>query len=61
MMFFVPGLPHRGVVLRDGEGGGLGERFVLRFGRYCSLLDGHRVADLNKKEGAHGDGCHFES
>ena len=26
-----------------------------------AVLDGHRVADLNKKEGAHGDGCHFES
>ena len=39
MMFFVPGLPHHGVVLRDGEGGGLGERFVLRLVD-CSLALG---------------------
>ena len=29
-------------------------------GLSTAVFDGHRVADLKKKEGAHGDGCHFE-
>ena len=54
VMFLVSGLPHHGVVLRDGEGGGLGERFVLRLVD-CSLLPAFRGrTDLWKREGRMG-------
>ena len=58
VMFLVPGLPHHGVVLRDGEGGGLEERFVLRLVD-CSLRPAFLLPREDRpveKGGTHGRG-----